>query len=150
MMLIDEDTGLRPATPWHLWCVGGLAVLWNAFGAYAYILTQTRNEAYFAAMSADEIALLTGAPLWANIAYAIAIWGALLGSVLLLFKNRLAAPVFAASLGGMAISFFDSFVLSGAGAIMGAADLVFSAVIVGVAVALLLYARAMERREVLS
>lgn len=150
MMLIDEDTGMRPATPWHLWLAGSLAVLWNAAGAYAYILTQTHNEAYFAEMTPEQVALFTGAPLWADIAYAIAIWGSMLASVLLLFKSRWSAPVFAAALLGMAISFFNSFALSGAGAIMGTANLIFSAVIVGVAVALWLYSRAMERRAVLT
>jgi hypothetical protein len=26
-------------TPWHLWLVGVLALLWNSFGAFDYVMT---------------------------------------------------------------------------------------------------------------
>ena len=32
-------------TPVHLWIVGALATVWNAFGAFDYLMTQTRNDA---------------------------------------------------------------------------------------------------------
>ena len=35
-------------TPMHLWVVGALATLWNAFGAFDYVMTQTHNEKYLA------------------------------------------------------------------------------------------------------
>lgn len=33
-------------TPWHVWTVGGLATLWNAFGCYDYVMTMTGGEEY--------------------------------------------------------------------------------------------------------
>ena len=30
-------------TPAHLWIVGALATLWNAFGAYDYLMTRKRD-----------------------------------------------------------------------------------------------------------
>ena len=38
---MDENTA---QTPIHLWIVGGLATLWNAFGCYDYFMTRTRGE----------------------------------------------------------------------------------------------------------
>jgi len=37
-------------TPLHLWIVAALATVWNAFGAFDYLMTQTRNEAYLAVL----------------------------------------------------------------------------------------------------
>ena len=34
------------STPVHLWIIGVIALLWNAMGAYDYLMTQTQNEAY--------------------------------------------------------------------------------------------------------
>ena len=41
----SSETDIEP-TPWHLWAVGVVALLWNAMGALDYVMTQTRNEDY--------------------------------------------------------------------------------------------------------
>ena len=41
---MDEQT-VR-ATPAHLWVVGVLALLWNLFGAYDYVMSRLRDAAY--------------------------------------------------------------------------------------------------------
>ena len=33
-------------TPWHLWVVGVVGLLWSAMGAMDFVMTQTRNESY--------------------------------------------------------------------------------------------------------
>ncbi|MEO0817434.1 MAG: hypothetical protein AAFX86_09010 [Pseudomonadota bacterium] len=138
MMLIDEDTGMKPETPWHVWVIGCLAVLWNAGGAWNYVATQTRSLAM-----ADEVrAFYDAMPIWAEAAWAIAIWSSVVGSVLLLFRSKYAAPAFLTSLVAMAISFFHNIVLSNALELMPAAGyLIFTGLIVVIAVGLYLYAR---------
>ncbi|MEM6667082.1 MAG: hypothetical protein AAF638_11840 [Pseudomonadota bacterium] len=148
-MMIDEDTGMKPATPWHLWLVGALAVLWNAMGAYGNVMTLMQNEAHFAQLTPEQVELFTTMPIWAASAYAIATWAALLGSILLLIKSRFATVMFGVSLVGMIISFFHNFALAGAGSVMNASQLVFTAAIMIIALALFLYARAMANRGVL-
>ena len=138
MMLIDEDTGMKPETPWHVWVIGCLAVLWNAGGAWNYVATQTRSLAM-----ADEVrAFYDAMPIWAEAAWAIAIWSSVVGSVLLLFRSKYAAPAFLTSLVAMAISFFHNIVLSNALELMPAAGyLIFTGLIVVIAVGLYPYAR---------
>ena len=41
-------------TPVHLWIVGAIALLWNAFGCYDYVMTQTNNAEYLASMGMTE------------------------------------------------------------------------------------------------
>ena len=40
------DTPQTPKTPWHLWVVGVLSLLWNMIGAFDFYMTQTHNAAY--------------------------------------------------------------------------------------------------------
>ena len=43
-------TAATPA-PWHLWAIGIASLLWNCFGGYDYVMSQTRNAEYMRAMT---------------------------------------------------------------------------------------------------
>ncbi|MDT8369238.1 MAG: hypothetical protein RQ745_08510 [Longimicrobiales bacterium] len=137
-------------TPRHLWIVGGLALLWNGFGAFDYLMTQTGNEAYLAQFSPEQLEFFTTFPYWVVSFWALAVWGAVLGSVLLLLRKRLAAPVFLVSFVSMVITSAHNFLLVNGAELMGAAGVVFSGVIFLVALGLWLYARSMARVGVLA
>lgn len=92
--------------PLHFWIVSGLSLLWNALGAYDYVMTQTRNEAYLAMFTREQRAHFESFPVWMEAAWAIGIWGAVAGSLLLLLRNRHAVTAFALSLAGLAVSTF--------------------------------------------
>jgi hypothetical protein len=83
-------------------------------------------------------------------AWAIAVWGGVLGSVLLLLRRRLALPVFAVSFVAMVLTTIHNYFLSDGLEMMGGGgQLAFAAVIFLVALALVFYARAMAARGVL-
>ena len=95
--------------PWHLWLVGILSLLWNSFGALDYTMSQLHNRAYLGSaaasmgISAEEmIAFIDSFPGWMHGLWALGVWGALLGSILLLIRHRFAVWSFAASLFGLA------------------------------------------------
>ena len=138
-------------TPWHLWVVGVLALLWNAGGAFDYVMTQTRNADYLAAFTPEQLDFFFGFPVWVNAAWAIAVWGAVLGSILLLLRSRFAVSVFWVSLVAMLLTAFHNFVLAEVSwiSLMGVFPLIFTIIIAVVTVLLVLYARMMARREVL-
>lgn len=138
-------------TPWHLWVVGGLSLVWNAFGAFDYLMTQTQNEAYMAAFTPEQLAFFYGFPWWLTAAWAIAVWGSVAGSLLLLLRKAIAVPVFVVSLACMVLTSFHNFVLSNGAEIMGGiGPLVFSAVIFVVAVLLVVYSRKQRAAGVLT
>lgn len=138
-------------TPWHLWVVGVVSVLWNAMGAVDFTLTQTNNEAWLKAMTPAQLEYIHGFPLWSLIAWGVGTWGSFLGSVLLLLRRGLAFHLFFASLVGAGFTTLYSFVLSDGIKAMGggAGMIIFNAIILTVSVLLLLYARAMRQRGVL-
>lgn len=138
------------STPWHLWVVGVLALLWNSFGAFDYVMTETRNAAYMGSFTPEQLAYFYSFPKWVVATWALGVWGGALGSALLLLRKRLATPVFGVSLAGTAVTFFYNFVLTNGLEIMGGTEgLVFSAVIIVIAIALLLYARSLAASRVL-
>lgn len=98
-------------TPWHLWAVGGLSLLWNCFGATDYMMSQLRNEAWLSAgadamgsTTNEMIAYIESFPAWMHGFWAIGVWGAFIGSILLLMRSRYAVWLFAASLFGLAVT----------------------------------------------
>jgi hypothetical protein len=136
--------------PWHLWVIGVIALLWNAMGALDYFMTQMKNEAYMKGFTPEQLAFFYGLPAWVVSAWAIGVWGGVLGAVLLLLRRRLAVWVFLASLMGVVVTMFHNYLLSNGMKVMGGAfSLVFTAVIFLVALGLFLYSRAMRERGVL-
>ena len=89
---------------WLYWVIAVVGLLWNAFGCVDYIMTQTRNPAYLAAVPAEQLAFVDSFPLWVHGAWAVGVWFSLLGSVLMLLRSRWAVPAFALSLIGLAAS----------------------------------------------
>jgi hypothetical protein len=136
-------------TPRHLWVVGIIAVLWNAIGAFDYLATQLRLEAYMSQFTPEQLAYFYGFPAWAVSAWAIAVWFALLGSIGLLLRKRWAVWLFGISIVGMLITALYNFVLTDGAKLMGSGAVTFTAVIWFIAIFLFLYSRKMAERRVL-
>ena len=45
----------RTKTPWHLWIIGVVALLWSAIGAFDYVMTQTKNESYMGMFTSEQL-----------------------------------------------------------------------------------------------
>lgn len=135
--------------PVHLWIVGAVSALWNAFGALDYTMTQTKNEAWLAQLAPELRAYIDSAPAWAEAAWAFGVWGALAGSLLLLLRSRHAIIAFAASLGGLAFNTVWQFGVTDGITIMGSSAVWMNLTIWAVAIALLVYAMRMKGSGVL-
>lgn len=141
---------VRLRTPAHLWIVGILATLWNAIGAFDYLMTQTRNAAYLSQFTADEQVWFDSFPLWADAFWALAVWGGLAGSLLLLARRRVAVAAFLVSLAGMFVGLGYQLTASSVPASLATGAMsIFPYVIIALGVALLLYARAMAAKGLL-
>ncbi|TPW04935.1 MAG: hypothetical protein FD125_908 [bacterium] len=100
-----SDT-MKAATPWHLWAVGVISLLWNAFGGYDFVMSVTQGETYWRAsgMTDAMVAYYNAMPTWMYVPWVLGVWGAVAGSILLLMRNKLAVPAFALSLLGAVVS----------------------------------------------
>lgn len=137
---------IHPAkAPWHLWAVGAVSLLWNAYGGYDYIMTQTADLAYFESvgMGAEELAWTRALPAWSIACWAIGVWGSVLGSVLLLLRSRHAVAAFLVSLAGAAISFVYQFGVDAPASMHGGMAAIAPVVITIAIIAQWYYARRM-------
>ena len=145
----------RPRTPVHLWIVGILALLWNGFGCYDYLMTRMRNLDYFRSMAPDSdpeamLAWVDAFPVWAQFGWGLGVWGGLAGGVLLLLRSRWAVWALGLSLVGAILGL--GYQIVAAPPLPGAEGAMFDVmpfVIILLALAFFLYARAMEAKRVL-
>ena len=147
------ENAVRERAPMHLWIVGGVGTLWNAFGCYDYLMTRMRNTDYLASMMPnvdpqDTLAWVDGFPIWAQFGWGLGVWMGLLGCVLLLMRHRWAVPALGLSMVGAIIGL--GYQIAMAPPLPGTEGdpmmTVMPFVIIGVAVGLYLYARALAKR----
>lgn len=144
-------SGTMRNTPWHLWVVGIVAVLFNAIGAFDHTMVMLQGAAYMksAGMGDAQIAHFQSLPMWMMAAWAVGVWGAMIGSVLILLRSGFAVWFFAASLAAFVLNLVYTYALSDGGKIMGQAMMITNVVILVLLLFFLLYARAMAQRGVL-
>lgn len=140
----------RPRIPVWFWIVAVLAVVWNGFGCIDFTMTLARNADYLAGVPEAYVAYLDTLPMWLMAMWALGVFGALAGSLLLLVRSGWAILPFSASLLGLAVTtFFQLFDEKPAGLEVQATDMVASLVIWTMAIALLVFAIVMLRKGIL-
>jgi hypothetical protein len=98
-MANDRDAGAA-VTPWHLWLVGAVALLWNGMGTFLWAQTSFMPDAALQGLPADHSAYVRSLPMWSSFAWGLGVLAGLTGAVLLLRRRRLSVAAFAASLVG--------------------------------------------------
>lgn len=151
-MIEGTANSVADKAPLHLWVVGIVSLLWNAMGAADYTMTHVGGAEYLAAggFGNEVLAWFAAIPLWTTAAWALGVWGAVAGSVLLLMRSRHAVFAFAVSLVGViALTLSSYFVHPYPAEMRSPAMAAFEWTIKLVAVVLLIYAVKMRARGVL-
>ena len=145
------DTTIKAAkTPWHIWVVGVVSVLWNSVGAMDFVMTQSRNAAYMSSFTQAQLDFYYGFPFWVVATWAIAVWGGVLGSLALLLRKSLAVHLFLSSFICIILTDIRNFAFANGLRVMGGAvALTISAIVLLIGALLWVYARAMRKRGVL-
>jgi hypothetical protein len=138
-------------TPWHLWLVGVIAVLFNAIGVFDFVMSRVQGADYMAGagMTRDQIAHYQSMPMWMTIVWALGVFSAFLASLLLLLRKKLALFVFVLSLAAFLVNLLYTYVLTDGGVVMGQQMAITSVIITGLLVFFSWYSRSMASRHVL-
>lgn len=139
----------RPATPWHLWLVGILALLFYGGGCYNYLMIQTANPVYLESLTAEQLDYFTTAPLWFHAVWAVGVWLPLLGALLLLLRSRFAAISLAIGFVAFIAATFHQFSGAAPASMTGGVGIISTVVMGLIQLAFVLYAFRMARRGVL-
>ena len=123
--------------PVWFWVVAVAALLWNLMGVASYLGFTTMSAEAIAKLPEDQQALLTNYPVWATAAFAIAVFGGVAGSILLLLRQGFTTPVFGVSLTAIVIQMTWCLGLSGAMAVYGVRSMVMPMLVIVVGAFLL-------------
>ena len=120
--------------------LGGIA--WNLFGAVQFAGSATATEASLIAsgLTVEQAAVMTGYPAWMTLAFAVGVFGGLVGSVLLLLRHRGAMPVLGVSLAAY-VALWVGDAVHGVFAALGTPQVVILTTVVAIAAALFALSR---------
>ena len=132
--------------PWHLWVAGVVTLLFNAMGIVSYLTTKLGMLAEMGLIP-EQIAFMESYPAWISAFWALGVWGAFSGSVLLLMRSRWAVAAMVVGTIGLIGTTLGNYVVLDVPAAMQAPAL--DAAIWTVTLFLLFYSRAMAKSGVL-
>jgi hypothetical protein len=136
-------------TPWHLWVVGVLSLLWNSGGAISYTTTKM-GMLDSSAMPAEQIEYYYNFPAIASAFWAVGVWGCFLGSIALLLRKGWAVQLFGLSIIGLiGTTYFQWFATDLPESLTTAGHKGFAAAIWIITIALFFYAQRMRSAGVL-
>ncbi|MET4683097.1 hypothetical protein [Brevundimonas faecalis] len=140
---------VKRGTPWHLWAVAVVSVVWNGIGVWQWYQKVTGSPAYWDALTMQQVVYLRGAPLWTDVAFGVAVWCGLLGALMLLLRRRLAFNAFVAGLIAMLADSVYVHVLSNGREVMGTAGVLFGVLIILIFAAQIAYSHWARRKGVI-
>lgn len=140
----------QTSPPKSFWIVAAVALVWNLMGVAAYIMQVTMSDEAMAALPEAQQLLHASTPAWATAAYALAVHGGALASLMLLLRRAWAIPLFALSLASLLVQMGHAVFLSDAIAVLGPGALAMPIVVTAAGVFLFLYARSAKARGYLS
>lgn len=143
---MTDISASRTATPWHLWVVGVVTLLFNAMGIVSYLTTKLGMLEQMG-LSPEQIAFMNAYPAWISAFWALGVWGAFAGSVLLLARSKWAVTAMVVALIGLVGTTLGNYVILDVPAAMQAPAL--DVAIWVVTLFLLFYSRAMAAKGVL-
>ena len=132
------------------WIIAVFALVWNLIGVAFWYMQISMTPEQLAMLPEAQRQVYEGTPGWINIAFAVAVFAGVLGSLGLLLKKRWATTMFLLSLIALLVQVIGGFVVTPAWAAYGPAGLVMPAVLVAIALFLLWYANKAKARLWLS
>jgi hypothetical protein len=123
------------------WVVAIVALIWNCMGVMAYLGNVMMSPEALQALPEDQRALMESTPAWATAAFAIAVWGGTLGSILLLLRKKLSATVFMISFAGIVVQMIHAFLMANSIEVYGPGGLIMPVMVLMFGAFLIWYSR---------
>jgi len=125
------------STPTWLKSLAWAALVWNLLGVIAFAMQVMMTPEMISKLPTDQQAAYSNIPLWSTIAFAIAVFGGLLGCILLLMKKALAIPIFAVSLSAILLQQYYNFVVINSIELLGLSAVFMPIFVITIAILLL-------------
>tara|TARA_R110002049_G_scaffold30729_1_gene105033 strand:+ start:740 stop:1180 length:441 start_codon:yes stop_codon:yes gene_type:complete len=133
------------------WVVAAVALLWNLLGMWAYYSNVTATPETLASLyNEEQIALILSSPKWVTSATALAVTGGVIGSILLLLRNKLAVAFFVVSLLSLVVQDIFVFGMTESVAVFGMQPVYLQSLVLLLAVFFTWYAIRQKKKGVIS
>ncbi len=109
------NDAVKVKTNWSVWVVGGLSLIWHLMGCGNYMWQATMSADMLSALTEAQRAIIVDRPAWATGAFAIAVFGGAIGSILLLLRKSAALIFFLVALIGVIVSMIPVFGIMSSG-----------------------------------
>ena len=140
---MNETQTVRPPT-WF-WVMAILALLWNLMGLLAFIFQLLMSPEVLASLPENEQELYRDMPLWATVAFGLAVIAGTLGCIFLILRTRLAMVLFVLSLVGIVLQDAHNFLFSNVLEVYGPGSLIMPVVVLIIALLLIVMSRRADR-----
>ena len=141
---------VQDAIPRSFWIISAVALVWNLLGVAAYVMQVTMTEDALMKLPEAQRMFYETMPAWATGAFAVAVFGGALGSLLLLLRKSWAVPVFVVSLAGILVQLYHAFAMVDGIKIFGSGGLIMPAITLVIAVLLVWYSRSASAKAWIS
>ena len=140
--MANKVTTTTSGLPRWFWIASGAGLVWNLLGVLAYLNQVSMDTS---ALEPQQRDFYESFPVWATGAFAVAVFGGVLGCIALLLRKSAATSLFYASLAGVIVQVFYSLALAGGFRIFGPAGVVLPLITIGIGIALILMSRKSEQ-----
>ncbi len=136
--MTEQASSIGDVLPKWFWVVSGLGLVWNLVGVMAFVGQMTMD---LTTLPAAEQAFYESTPAWATVAFAVAVFGGVLGCVGLLLRRGWAFAMLVACLLGIVVQDGHSLFIGNGIEVFGPAGFILPLFTFGVAAALAGFAR---------
>jgi len=99
------NTSIQNKPSIGFWITSVAALLWNLMGVNAYLQQAYKTESYRSQFPPELLEIMDNTPAWATAAFAIAVFSGTFGCIALIFRKKIAKPLFILSLIGVVVQF---------------------------------------------
>jgi len=140
--MMNDVTNVEPSNEIPRWftTIAWVALVWNVLGVITFVMQMSMTPEVIAALPEKEQLMYQNIPLWATIAFACAVCGGAIGSLLLALKKSLALQILMLSLVGVIVQMYHAFFVIDSVAVFGPGSAVMPSMIIIIAIGLVVLA----------
>jgi hypothetical protein len=142
------STTTKPST--SFWVISAIGLLWNLLGANQYVQQAYKTDAFKSLYTPEQLEIISNMPAWATAAFAVGVFGGVLGCILLLLRKKQAKLLFQISLLGIIVQMIYNFFIANITEVYGPLAMIMPIMILIIALFLLSYARQAAKKDLLS
>ena len=132
--ITKESTAATIDIPSWFKVVAIISLIWNLFGVLAFAGQMMLTPEILAELPVAEQELYASTPLWATVAFAIAVFLGAFGSLLLLLKKALSTAILIFSLVGVVVQMLHAFFLSKSLEVLGPNSMIMPVIVILIAI----------------